>query len=42
MKPLEAIEYVARSIAIAEKISIESDTEQGQLFNLMTTHALLK
>lgn len=42
MTPPKAVEYVAQSIASAQKDPIESDAEQGRLFNLMTTHALLK
>lgn len=42
MTPPEAVEYVAQSIASAQRDPIESDVEQGRLFNLMTTHALLK
>lgn len=42
MKPTDALDFVGKSIALAEKDPIKSDGEQGRLFNLMTTQTLLK
>lgn len=42
MTPADALDFVGTSIALAKKDPIKSDDEQGRLFNLMTTHALLK
>lgn len=38
----QAIELVSRSIAIAKAKPINDDDNQGKLYNLMTTHELLR